>query len=108
MNASAVPPGLTRVDLHLHSRASTDTGSWFVRRAGVPESHTEPRDAYSAAKRRGMDLVALTDHNTISGALEIARLIMGAFSTTTPLAICSSTSDCSETESRKSTILAFS
>ncbi len=73
MNASAVRSGVTRVDLHLHSRASTDTGSWFVRRAGVPESHTEPRKAYSAAKRRGMDLVALTDHNTISGALEIAH-----------------------------------
>ena len=63
----------TRVDLHLHSRASTDTGSWFVSRASMPESHTEPEDAYATAKRRGMDIVTLTDHNTISGAMEIAH-----------------------------------
>ncbi len=39
----------------------------------MPESFTEPEAAYATAKRRGMDLVTLTDHNTISGALEIAH-----------------------------------
>jgi glycosyltransferase involved in cell wall biosynthesis len=39
----------------------------------MPESYTDPADAYATAKRRGMDFVALTDHNTISGALEIAH-----------------------------------
>lgn len=39
----------------------------------MPESHTEPADAYATAKRRGMDIVTLTDHNTISGAMEIAH-----------------------------------
>ncbi len=63
----------TRVDLHLHSRASTDTGSWFLTRALMPESFVDPADAYATCKRRGMDLVTLTDHNTISGALEIAH-----------------------------------
>ena len=66
-------PRETRIDLHLHSRTSTDTGSWFLNRAVLPESYTQPAAAYAAAKRRGMDLVALTDHNTISGALEIAH-----------------------------------
>lgn len=66
-------PRETRIDLHLHSRASTDTGSWFLNRAVLPESYTEPADAYATAKRRGMDMVTLTDHNTISGALEIAH-----------------------------------
>ncbi len=66
-------PAGTRIDLHLHSRASTDTGSWFLSRTMLPESYTEPEAAYAAAKRRGMDLVTLTDHNTISGALEIAH-----------------------------------
>ncbi len=66
-------PRETRIDLHLHSRASTDTGSWFLNRAVLPESYTEPAHAYATAKRRGMDLVTLTDHNTISGALEIAH-----------------------------------
>lgn len=66
-------PRGTRIDLHLHSRASTDTGSWFLSRAVLPESFTDPAQAYALAKRRGMDLVTLTDHNTISGALEIAH-----------------------------------
>lgn len=66
-------PSTTRVDLHLHSRASTDTGSWFLSRAVMPESFVDPHVAYTLCKRRGMDLVTLTDHNTISGAMEIAH-----------------------------------
>jgi len=66
-------PAQTRVDLHLHSRASTDTGSWFLTRALMPESFVDPAAAYAACKRRGMDLVTLTDHNTVSGAVEIAH-----------------------------------
>ena len=75
----------TRIDLHLHSRASTDTGSWFLNRAVLPESYTDPAHAYAAAKRRGMDFVTLTDHNTISGALEIAHhpdVVIGVEATT--------------------------
>jgi len=64
---------LIRVDLHLHSRASTRTGNWFLQSAGLPESYTAPGDAYRAAKRRGMSFVTLTDHDTIDGALEIAH-----------------------------------
>src|SRR5664280_1708252 len=63
----------TRVDLHLHSRASTDTGSWFLSRTLMPESFVDPEQAYATCKQRGMDLVTLTDHNTIAGALEIAH-----------------------------------
>ena len=69
----SAPARECRIDLHLHSRASTDSGSWFLNRAVMPESFTEPAAAYAAAKRRGMDLVTLTDHNTIAGALEIAH-----------------------------------
>jgi glycosyltransferase involved in cell wall biosynthesis/predicted metal-dependent phosphoesterase TrpH len=64
---------MTRVDLHLHSRASTDTGSWFLRQAALPESYTSPTAAYAAAKRRGMDFVTISDHNTLDGVLEIAH-----------------------------------
>jgi predicted metal-dependent phosphoesterase TrpH len=39
----------------------------------MPESYTDPAEAYATAKRRGMDFVTLTDHNTIAGALEIAH-----------------------------------
>ena len=44
---------MARADLHLHSRASTDTGSWFLSRAVLPESYTDPREAYAEAKARG-------------------------------------------------------
>src|SRR5262245_14054232 len=67
------PRGMTRVDLHLHSRASTDTASWFLRRAVLPESLTDPNAAYEKAQRRGMDFVTLSDHNTLEGALAIAH-----------------------------------
>jgi glycosyltransferase involved in cell wall biosynthesis/predicted metal-dependent phosphoesterase TrpH len=64
---------VTRVDLHLHSRASTETGNWFLKNAVLPESYTDPEDAYRKAKGAGMDLITLTDHDTINGALEIAH-----------------------------------
>jgi predicted metal-dependent phosphoesterase TrpH len=36
------------------------------------ECYSEPGAVYECARRRGMDLVTLTDHDTIAGALEIA------------------------------------
>lgn len=74
MTAAQSSTPVSRVDLHLHSRASTDTGNWVLRQAVLPESYTEPLEAYRVAKARGMDFVTLTDHNTLSGALEIAHL----------------------------------
>lgn len=72
-NPSRRPAPTSRIDLHLHSRASTDTGSWFLSRAVMPESFVDPKVAHAVCKRRGMDLVTLTDHNTIAGAMEIAH-----------------------------------
>jgi predicted metal-dependent phosphoesterase TrpH len=40
----------------------------------VSESYSEPCAVYGEARRRGMDLVTLTDHDTIEGALAIAHL----------------------------------
>jgi glycosyltransferase involved in cell wall biosynthesis/predicted metal-dependent phosphoesterase TrpH len=39
---------------------------------GLPECATPPQEVYELAKRRGMDLVTITDHDTIAGVLEIA------------------------------------
>jgi predicted metal-dependent phosphoesterase TrpH len=62
-----------RCDLHVHSRYSgpSDLGPLGLL---ADESYSEPKAVYGAARRRGMDLVTLTDHNTIAGALEIAPL----------------------------------
>jgi glycosyltransferase involved in cell wall biosynthesis/predicted metal-dependent phosphoesterase TrpH len=39
---------------------------------GLPECATPPEEVYELAKRRGMDFVTITDHDTIAGVLEIA------------------------------------
>jgi glycosyltransferase involved in cell wall biosynthesis len=64
----------SRADLHLHSRYSDRPSEWFLRRIGSPESFIEPLELYKTCRSRGMDYVTITDHNSISGALEIAHL----------------------------------
>jgi len=61
-------------DLHVHSKHSDRPSEWVLRRIGAPECFVEPRRVYDMAKSRGMDFVTITDHNCISGALEIAEL----------------------------------
>ncbi len=67
-----LPPALSRCDLHVHTTASEFTKLGVQRLVGLPECATPPEDAYELAKRRGMDFVAITDHDTIAGALQIA------------------------------------
>jgi glycosyltransferase involved in cell wall biosynthesis/predicted metal-dependent phosphoesterase TrpH len=68
------PAGVTRVDMHCHSTASQRSKLGVQRAAGLPECATPPQEVYKLAKRRGMDLVTITDHDTIAGVLEIADL----------------------------------
>lgn len=63
-----------RCDLHVHSRFSTDSGNFALRRARLGESYTEPDRVYRVCRARGMDLVTISDHNTLEGALRIAHL----------------------------------
>ncbi len=62
-----------KADLHVHSRFSNKPTYWALRRFNCPESFTSPEFIYRTAKKAGMDYVTITDHNTISGALEIAH-----------------------------------
>jgi len=67
---------VSRIDLHLHSRASGAATNWWVKGLGLGletrESYTAPADAYRLAKAAGMGFVTLTDHETIAGALTLA------------------------------------
>ncbi len=63
-----------KADLHVHSKMSTRPSQWILQKLDCPESFTSPLRLYEIAKTRGMDLVTITDHNTIDGALEIAHL----------------------------------
>ncbi len=63
-----------KADLHAHSKYSTRPSQWVLQKIGCSESYTEPLSLYKIARDRGMDLVTITDHNSISGSLEIAHL----------------------------------
>ena len=62
----------SRADLHCHSTASEVSKLGVQRALGLPECATPPEEVYALAKRRGMDFVTITDHDTIDGVLEIA------------------------------------
>jgi len=62
----------TRADLHVHSTASELSKLGIQRSLHLPECATTPEEVYELAKRRGMDFVTITDHDTIAGVLQIA------------------------------------
>jgi glycosyltransferase involved in cell wall biosynthesis/predicted metal-dependent phosphoesterase TrpH len=63
----------SRADLHCHSTASQESRLGIQRAVGLPECATPPEEVYALAKRRGMDFVTITDHDTIAGVLQIAN-----------------------------------
>jgi glycosyltransferase involved in cell wall biosynthesis len=65
---------MSRADLHIHSRHSTRSADWVLRRLDFPASYTDPRQLYARLREAGMDFVTITDHNTIAGCMEIAHL----------------------------------
>jgi glycosyltransferase involved in cell wall biosynthesis/predicted metal-dependent phosphoesterase TrpH len=67
------PVATSRVDLHCHSTASETSKLGVQRSLGLPECATPPEEVYELAKRRDMDFVTITDHDTIDGCLEIAN-----------------------------------
>jgi len=64
----------SRADLHVHSTASELSKLGIQRSLHLPECATPPDEVYELAKRRGMDYVTITDHDTIAGALLIEHL----------------------------------
>lgn len=57
-----------RADLHVHSDHSGLKQLPFLR---MRDCYSPPVEVYRRAKARGMDLVTLTDHDTIDGCLEV-------------------------------------
>jgi len=56
-----------RCDLHVHTRHSGMCTVPVLRRI-CRESYSDPRAVYETLKRRGMDLVTITDHDSIDAA----------------------------------------
>ena len=65
---------MSRADLHVHSSASQFSKLGVQRSLRIPECATEPNEVYELAKRRGMDFVTITDHDTIDGVLSLSHL----------------------------------
>jgi glycosyltransferase involved in cell wall biosynthesis len=65
---------MSRCDLHIHSRFSARSEEWLFRRFDFPDSYSDPRELHRLLRKRGMDFVTITDHDTIDGNLEIADL----------------------------------
>jgi glycosyltransferase involved in cell wall biosynthesis/predicted metal-dependent phosphoesterase TrpH len=60
--------------MHVHSTASERSKLGVQRSLRLPECATSPEEAYELAKRRGMDFVTITDHDSIAGALALSHL----------------------------------
>jgi predicted metal-dependent phosphoesterase TrpH len=58
-----------RADLHVHTCHSKVCGTLTF--LGSRDCYSAPEDVYRVAKARGMNLVAITDHDSIDGALEL-------------------------------------
>lgn len=61
-----------KCDLHVHS-VHSGTITLPVLRHFFLESYSAPQEVYTTLRRRGMDLVTLTDHDSIGGAEELRR-----------------------------------
>lgn len=58
-----------RADLHVHTCHSKQSGTLTF--LGSRDCYSSPLDVYRVAKARGMDLVCVTDHDSIDGGLEL-------------------------------------
>jgi len=57
-----------KADLHVHSAHSRHSGSLKFLRSR--DCYSDPDEVYRTAKARGMDIVTITDHDSIGGCLE--------------------------------------
>jgi predicted metal-dependent phosphoesterase TrpH len=68
---AATREALLKLDSHVHTRLSGQTTIYPLSLV-MRESYNTPEGVYRLAKARGMDLVTITDHDQISGALSIS------------------------------------
>jgi predicted metal-dependent phosphoesterase TrpH len=60
-----------RADMHVHTCYSRSNDN--IPLLGARDCYSRPEAVYAVAKARGMDLVAITDHDTIDGALALVE-----------------------------------
>jgi predicted metal-dependent phosphoesterase TrpH len=62
-------PALARADMHVHTRHSRVNGDVPFLRSR--DCYSDPLDVHRLARARGMDVVTITDHDSIDGWLEL-------------------------------------
>ncbi len=62
---------MIRADLHCHSIYSEHPSEWFLQRLGAAESYTDLKQIYRDLTKRNMNLVTITDHNRVEGAVKL-------------------------------------
>ena len=63
-----------RVDLHVHTRESSSPPEhWFGRLFGMQECYLQPEEVPLEAARKGLDAVAITNHDSANDALSLAH-----------------------------------
>jgi predicted metal-dependent phosphoesterase TrpH len=67
---------MARADLHVHSSYSRVNGNMPFLRSR--DCYSSPLALYRTAKGRGMDIVTITDHDSIDGCLELLEKLPGA------------------------------
>jgi len=60
-----------RADVHVHTKYSGLTRIEFLK---VPDSVSEPADVVKVAAKKGLDVLCITDHNSLRGALKAKEI----------------------------------
>jgi predicted metal-dependent phosphoesterase TrpH len=60
-----------KADVHIHTKYSGLTRILFF---DFPDSLAEPKDIVSAAEKRGLNAICITDHNTLRGAMQVKAI----------------------------------
>lgn len=63
-----------RIDLHCHSDASNEADEALLNSIQCPESFSSPAEVFDQARRRGMDFVTLTDHDSLTGVNTLLKI----------------------------------
>lgn len=78
---------MKKIDLHVHSKYSSESQNAVITALGSRESYVEPEEIFEIAMKRGMSYVTITDHDVIDGC-EILKnkypdkVLMGVETTT--------------------------
>ncbi|MEC9372856.1 MAG: hypothetical protein VYC34_03395, partial [Planctomycetota bacterium] len=67
------PRATLRMDMHCHSAASNKPVIAALKGLNCPESFSPPERVYDQARSRGMDLVTITDHDSIEGVMSLVE-----------------------------------